>query len=162
MPKRMPKKIIIKVVGLALGLVLVFWLIQFLDKGTLPKDRNEYISERNKRICQYDIKQINIVSTDASLSFEKAGSAWVGGGLSDEFIKTQVEEFCNLKVNEEANLDKLKGDLVWIEDLEIVFVDDSSINAKLSQNGVIQVGVRYYFVPSLLKLIQSAVKPDQS
>ena len=152
----MSKKVVIKAAVLVSGLVLIIWAIIVLQGNSEDlTDRNEYISERNKRICKYDVREVRISKPEGStVAFKKMGNIWDGGNLSDEFIKTQLEEFCNLKVEEEADLERLKGDLEWIEDLEVVFVDGSSIHATLSQNGVIQIGIRHYFTPSLLKLIQ--------
>ena len=152
----MTKGIYLKAFGLTVVLVLIVGAIIALQGGPSdePSDRNEYVSERNKKICRYDAREIRISKPEGSeVAFKKMGNIWNGGNLSDEFIQSQIEEFCDLKINEETDLDKLKGELEWIEDVEVAFVDGSSIKAKLSKNGVIQVGIRYYFAPSLLKLI---------
>ena len=153
----MPKKVIIRTIVSIVGLILVLWAIFALRGGSAPEptDRNQYISERNRQICKYGVVEIRIERPDKTpVSFKKMGAIWEGGGLSNDFIKTQIEEFCSLKISDETNLDRLKAELEWIEDLKIMFEDGSSIDARLSQNGVLQVGIRYYFAAPLLRLIQ--------
>lgn len=155
----MTKEIFWKSFGLTLALVAVIWVVVLIKGGPSdePDDRNEYTSERNKTICKYDVREIRISTSEGSeVAFKKMGNIWDGGDLSNDFIEAQLEEFCDIKIAKETDLEKLKGELEWIEDLEVVFVDGSSIQAKLSQNGVIQVGIRHYFAPSLLKLIQGS------
>lgn len=164
----MEGKLVIKIGILTLFLILVIGLMYHLKTTegvdvSLLKDRNEYISEYNKKICKYDIIEIQIQKriNDTLQAVPPVKTLkWIEGdwtGREDiplDLIQKSIEEFCNIRIRNEVNLDKLKAPIHWSEDIEFVFSDQSRVQAMLSKKGIIKVGVRHYFTADLLKLVE--------
>ena len=153
---------------LCLTLVVVVGLIYYLksadDENTIDvsllKDRNQYISKYNKRICKYDVVEIqmerkNSIDQDDKKILKLSEGDWIGrGDASLDLVKKSIDDFCNIKIREEVNLDQLKAPIDWTEDIEFVFSDQSRIKAQLSKKGIIKIGHRHYFTAHLLELIK--------
>ena len=164
----MKLKLMIRVGVLCLMFVAIIGLIYYLKNTdsenaidvSLLKDRNQYISKYNKRICKYDIVEIqmerktNIAQEDKKI-LKLAEGDWIGrGSASVDLIKQSIDDFCNIMIRDEIDLDRLKAPIAWSEDIEFVFSDQSRIKAQLSKKGIIKIGHRHYFTAHLLELIK--------
>ena len=158
----------IRIGTLCLMFVAVIGLIYYL-KGTdnentvdisLLKDRNQYISKYNKRICKYDIVEIqmekkNSISQEDKKILKLSEGDWVGRGDAPlDLVEKSIDDFCNIKIRDEVDLEQLKAPIDWTEDIEFVFSDQSRIKAQLSKKGIIKIGNRHYFTAHLLELIK--------
>lgn len=166
----MEGKLVVKIGALTLifiGVIGVMFHLKTRQNGIDPsqlKDRNQYISEYNKRICKYDIVEIQIkkkisytntsrVVTTKTLKLDQG--EWLGrGDIPLDLIKKSIDDFCNIKIRNEVKLNELKAPIEWTEDIEFVFSDRSRVIAHFSKKGIIKVGHRYYFTADLLKLVQ--------
>ena len=164
----MKLKLIVRVSALCLIFAAVIGLIYYLKSTdnentvdvSLLKDRNQYISKYNKRICKYDIVEIqmerannNVAQKDKKILKFSEGD-WVGrGNASLDLVEKSIDDFCNIMIRDEINLDLLKAPIAWTEDIEFVFSDQSRIKAQLSKKGIIKIGHRHYFTAHLLELI---------
>ena len=163
----MEGKLVFKIGVLTLILIFVIgFMYHFKTKDeALLKDRNQYISEYNKKICKYDIVEIQIrkkvtYTETADVSGRITTLKWVDGdwiGRGDiplDLIQRSIDDFCNIRIRNEVNLNKLKAPIEWTEEIAFIFSDQSRVQASLSKKGIIKVGVRHYFTSDLLKLIQ--------
>ena len=163
---KMKSNLIIRIGSLCLVLIVVIGLIYYLktknDGNTvdlsLLKDRNEYISKYNKRICKYNIVEIQMETKTNSIQkkvLKLSEGDWIGrGDASLDLVEKSIDDFCNIKIRDEVNLDRLKAPIHWTEDIEFVFSDQSRIKAQLSKKGIIKIGHRHYFTIHLLELIK--------
>ncbi len=122
------------------------------------KDRNQYISKYNKRICKYDIveMQIRFKSNTNATSLKLVDGNWIGRGDAPlELVQKSINDFCNIKIRDEVDLEMLKAPLEWSEDIEFVFSDSSHIQVQISKKGIIKIGTRHYFTTHLLELINA-------
>lgn len=159
----MQSKLITRISVLCLMFVFVIGLIYYLknkDDGidlSLIKDRNQYISKYNKRICKYDVIEIQVESKGhlgGMKALKLSQGDWVGrGDASLELVQKSIDDFCNIKIRNEVNIDRLKAPIEWTEDIEFVFSDQSRVQAQLSKKGIIKIGHRHYFTTHLLELI---------
>lgn len=164
--KSKKSKLIIRIGSLCLMLIVVVGLIYYLKTNndgntvdlSLLKDRNQYISKYNKRICKYDIVEIQMETKTNSIQkkiLKLSEGDWIGrGDASLDLVKKSIDDFCNIKIRDEVNLDRLKAPIRWTEDIEFVFSDQSRIKAQLSKKGIIKIGDRHYFTAHLLELIK--------
>ncbi len=164
----MKLKLMMRISILCLMLAVIIGLIYYLkstgDENTIDisllKDRNQYISKHNKRICKYDVVEIQMErknNTDQSNKkvLKLSRGDWIGrGDASLDLVKKSIDDFCNIKIRSEVNLDRLKAPIDWTEDIEFVFSDRSRIKAQLSKKGIIKIGHRHYFTVHLLELIK--------
>ena len=158
----MQSKLITRISVLCLIFVFVIGLIYYLKNNdgidlSLIKDRNQYISKYNKRICKYDVIEIQVESKNllgGMKALKLSQGDWVGrGGASLELVQKSIDDFCNIKIRDEVNIDRLKAPIEWVEDIEFVFSDQSRVQAQLSKKGIIKIGHRHYFTTHLLELI---------
>ena len=165
----MKSKLIIKISILCFMFVFIIGLIYYLKTKdnndidlSLIKNRNQYISKYNKRICKYDIIEIQVeprehisyAETKSAKALKFSQGDWTGrGNASLELVQKSIDDFCNIKIRDEINIDKLKAPIEWTEDIEFVFSDQSRIQAQLSKKGIIKIGHRHYFTTHLLELI---------
>ena len=163
----MEGKLVIKIGILTLVLILVIGLMYHFKTTegidvSLLKDRNQYISKYNKKICKYNIIEIQIqkrINDNLQIAPVKIlkwiDGDWVGrGDVPLDLIQKSIEEFCNIRIRNEVNLSRLKAPIDWSEDIEFVFSDKSRVQAMLSKKGIIKVGVRHYFTADLLILVE--------
>ena len=163
----MKLKLIVRISVLCLLFIAVIGLIYYLksaDNNTvdvsLLKDRNQYISKYNKRICKYDVVEIQMERKNSTTQEDKkilrfSEGDWVGrGDASLDLVEKSIDDFCNIMIRDEIDLDRLKAPIAWSEDIEFVFSDQSRIKAQLSKKGIIKIGHRHYFTAHLLELIK--------
>ena len=160
-------QLIFRICILSVSLICVIGLIYYLklkNEGkdlSLLTDRNQYISEFNKRICKYDIVQIEVEPVALSTTTKPSKKTlvlqegeWIGRGNTPvEVVQKIVDDFCNIRIRNEINLQRLKAPIEWAENIAFIFSDQSKVQAKLSKKGIIQIGQKHYFTAQLLKLV---------
>ena len=121
-------KLFVRISILSFLFICVIGLIYYLkpQQGDIDisslKDRNQYISKYNRRICKYDIVEMQIKFKSNTTSLKLVDGNWTGRGDAPlELVQKSINDFCNIKIRDEVDLERLKAPLEWSEDIEFVF-----------------------------------------